>query len=535
LLRSASLPLVLALVWGASICASLAASKKQEQRDADAVFSSDQLLRIEVEVAPEHMDTLRQGQSMKGFGSRKDVPATVREGGAVYTNVALHLKGAIGSFRPVDQNPALTLNFDKLVKGQRFHGLQKIHLNNSIQDPTLASEQLCRELYNHAGLPTPRATHAVVRFNGRELGPYVLVEGADKPFLRRYFNDVDGTFYDGGLGQDLDGKLEVTSGSNPADRSEINALVDAAKEPDLAARITKLERALDLDRFLKLMAMDTLTWNWDGYGLNKNNYRLFHDRSSSRVVFIATGLDQTFQRPDASVMPPWVGMVAKAALDVPALTQRYLSHVGRLNDRWLDPVALTNRLHTIVAKVRPAVARANPDSLAAYDAAVADYGDRLARRAHAVRRQVDSMDTIVRLQPGDSVAITRWEPRTDWGAPQLLRTNEPRAALGVRAVDGTVIGGWRASVWAEKGRYSLEARLRTLEVVADPADTRGGAGLRIAGRRMLEPLLGTTGWHAVSFEFEVRNALLMVDLICDLRAVSGEVWIDESSLRLRRR
>src|SRR5207249_5753789 len=61
---------------------------------------------------------------------KKNVLATVREGDRVYTNVAVHLKGHLGSFRPVDSKPAFTLNFDKNAKGQRFHGLQKIHLNN---------------------------------------------------------------------------------------------------------------------------------------------------------------------------------------------------------------------------------------------------------------------------------------------------------------------------------------------------------------------------------------------------------------------
>ena len=56
---------------------------------------------------------------------RPSVRATVREGELVWTNVSLHLKGAAGSFRSVDDKPALTLNFDKLPDGQRFHGLKE--------------------------------------------------------------------------------------------------------------------------------------------------------------------------------------------------------------------------------------------------------------------------------------------------------------------------------------------------------------------------------------------------------------------------
>lgn len=60
-----------------------------------------------------------------------DVRITVREGRKVYTNVALHLKGSY-SFQPIDAKPSVTLNFDKFAVGQRFHGLTKIHLNNSV-------------------------------------------------------------------------------------------------------------------------------------------------------------------------------------------------------------------------------------------------------------------------------------------------------------------------------------------------------------------------------------------------------------------
>ncbi|PYJ79924.1 MAG: hypothetical protein DME22_24750, partial [Verrucomicrobia bacterium] len=57
---------------------------------------------------------------------RKFVSATVQEGELVFTNVAVHLKGAAGSFRQIDDKPALTLSFGKFVPSQRFHGLQKI-------------------------------------------------------------------------------------------------------------------------------------------------------------------------------------------------------------------------------------------------------------------------------------------------------------------------------------------------------------------------------------------------------------------------
>ena len=70
----------------------------------------------------------------------------IEEGGKTYENVGIHLKGAAGSFRGIDDRPALTLNFDKFQKGQDYHDLDKIHLNNSVQDPSYLNELICSEL-----------------------------------------------------------------------------------------------------------------------------------------------------------------------------------------------------------------------------------------------------------------------------------------------------------------------------------------------------------------------------------------------------
>ena len=106
------------------------ASKTQHLQPAENIFTNSQILRIEVEIPEEGLRTLRSYR-WEGFGGgrqekRPSVAATVREGGKTYTDVAVHLKGAAGSFRPVDDHPALTLNFDKNVKGQTFHGLERI-------------------------------------------------------------------------------------------------------------------------------------------------------------------------------------------------------------------------------------------------------------------------------------------------------------------------------------------------------------------------------------------------------------------------
>ena len=121
---------------------------------SDELFLTKSIPHIRIEISPEGLEILRHYEfDINDLMERTNVLATVREGKTVYTNVAIHLKGHLGSFRPVDSKPALTLNFDKNAKGQRFHGLQKIHLNNSVQDYSYLSEQISRELFLRAKQP----------------------------------------------------------------------------------------------------------------------------------------------------------------------------------------------------------------------------------------------------------------------------------------------------------------------------------------------------------------------------------------------
>ncbi|HYV28497.1 MAG TPA: CotH kinase family protein, partial [Candidatus Eisenbacteria bacterium] len=226
-------------------------SKKGSGKIEENIFTSRTVRTIRIEIPKESIANLRNYQW--GNGNRVVARATVTEGDNVYTNVALHLKGAAGSFRSIDENPALTLHFDKFVPGQLFHRLEKISLNNSVQDPSYLTEKICREMFVAAGVPAPRADHAVVVLNGRDLGLYVMVEGINKQFLAHYFKNTKGNLNDGGFLKDITEELEKISGENPKDQSDLRILIAAASEPDPAKRLSDLEKVLELDRFISFI------------------------------------------------------------------------------------------------------------------------------------------------------------------------------------------------------------------------------------------------------------------------------------------
>src|SRR5439155_13322108 len=228
------------------------------------LFTQSAVVRIRIELQQQNLLALREDP-------RRYVRSTIRSDGKAYRDVGVHLKGSTGSFRGVDDKPGLTLDFGRFNPDQKFHDLRKIHLNNSVEDPSYVNEQIGSELFRAAGVPTPRVTHALVELNGRRLGLYVLKEGFTEDFLSLYFRRVDGKLYDTDWGHDVNKRMKRLSGRGPDDEQrDLRVLTEAALEPELGRRWQRLAEALDVDRFLTFMTLEVMICHRDGYSLARN-------------------------------------------------------------------------------------------------------------------------------------------------------------------------------------------------------------------------------------------------------------------------
>ena len=503
------------------------AGKYQKANPGDDIFVALAIPKIQIDLESSEYNKLRRDP-------RQYALCTIREGDTVYTNVSIKLKGSVGSFRQINDQPSFTINFDKLAEGQTFHGLKKIHLNASIQDRSFLEEKISRELFDAAGVPVPRAGHAVVTLNNREMGVYVLVEGVNKQFLKRYFDDAGGNVYDGHSGSEVDRGMPTNSGDNPRDKSRLLALGKAAHEPDLAVRLLKLEETLDIDRFLSFMAMEMILWHWDGYTMHRNNFRVFHDRTKDRMVFIPQGMDQMLNNTGSSVIPQPGGLVAQAVLEIPELRQRYRARVAEIATNIFHPEVIASRIYEVSTKVQAALAGVDPDMASAHAA----QADALRRR---VRQRADYLERFlspprpVKFDDLGLASLTTWKPRKDLGEAVLNmeRETSERTLLHISTKDGCT-ASWRTNVKLPPGQYNLVAQIKTRGVVLYEDDPRSGAGLRISRHRQGQPNAGDSDWKPIAFEFEVEAEQPDVELICELRAERGDIWFDLNSLKLKR-
>lgn len=526
-------------------------SRKGKAPPGEEIFKDAFIPRLSIEVPPEAAASLRRS-------ARQYVKVTIREGKTVYTNVALRIKGSAGSRREFDDTPSLTINFDKFAEGQTFHKLKKIHLNASPQDRSLLSEKLSRELFEAAGIPVPRAGNAVVTLNGRQMGVYVLVEGVNKQFLKRYFDDVTGNVYDGKGNKEVTDNMRVNSGDNPTDKSRLQDLAVAARRP-LDERLASLETTLDIDRFLTFVAMETILCHWDGYTMNKNNYRIYHDRDKDRLIFFPQGMDQMVGRGNSEMVPRLNGLVSRAVLEIPELRQRYEERFAQLVTNVMRADAITARINEVARKIEHALAESSPKAAAAYPEKARSLSRRFQSRAAFLQRRVAPSQAPIFLAEEDenvpkrrapkvmqvntnvaafreTMKLTTWEPKTDLGEARLTKEEDVKGvpALHISTKDGCT-ASFRTRTQLPQGRYRFEARVKTQGVVLDANDQRAGAGLRVSRYRTGQKNTGDRDWTPTVFDLEVREGQGDVELVCELRADKGDVWFDLNSLRLSRR
>ena len=355
--------------------------------DRDAFFRKPKVHDLTITVSKKDVDSINREP-------RKYVKCLLKEGDTEYADAGIHLKGAAGSYRNFDDKPGLTLNMDKFVDDQRYNGIDKFHLANSVQDPSYLAELICGEIFRAAGVPASRISHATLTLNGRKRGLYYIKEGYDKQFLRLHFGTSNGNLYDGGFLRDIDQDLQLISGKGDvADRADLKALLAATREGDEKKRFEKLEKLLDMDRFISYVVVEMITSDWDGYPSKCNNYRIYHDPKTNKITFIPSGMDQMFGDTNWPILPDWGGSVARELMRTKEGKKRYVARLREIMQKVYKPDELVKRLDEMEAVVQPA--------LASVDAGAGrDYKNQVNRLRDAVKQREKSItEQLKRLPP----------------------------------------------------------------------------------------------------------------------------------------
>lgn len=421
---------------------------------SDRFFTNGELKRLKIQITEEAVKALKAEP-------RQYVKCTVTEGDNTYRDVAVHLKGNYGTFKQLDGKASLTLNFDKFVSGQKLQGLEKIHLNNSEQDPTYLCELLSSELFRKAGIPAARVAHAQVELNGRDLGLYVLLEGLDKTFLRKHFQNPDGNLYESEFSRDIDVPLKRNSGKGASDHSDLRALVSAASIEDDRERLLKLTSLVDMERMFSFLALELMARHVDGYTLEKNNYRLYFNPNGPKAIFIPQGMDQMFVQPQAPLLPELKGQLAKAILH-PSMTRQFFR--DRCSSLLPLLAGLTNRLAELQPHVRTFLEDGELEILRRYDDESTDLSKRLALRVSHLESQLRPAIALP-IAIGQTLSLTNLVLSVEEGSVRLgkltVDTNGTWYELRIHPHEGSVKALLQLPLLLDAGSYRMTLSARS--------------------------------------------------------------------------
>ncbi len=87
------------------------------------------------------------------------------------------------------------VEFDRYDNAGSYYGLDKLSLNNLIQDNTCMKDFLVYQLMGGFGVASPLCSYVYISVNGEAWGLYLAVEGVEDAFLRRNYGGDSGDLY----------------------------------------------------------------------------------------------------------------------------------------------------------------------------------------------------------------------------------------------------------------------------------------------------------------------------------------------------
>lgn len=146
--------------------------------------------------------------------------------GEAYKNVAIRGKGntSLSSVSSMDSDRySFKVEFDHYDSSITYHGLDKLSLNNLIQDATMMKDYLTYTMMKEFGAAAPLCSFVYLTVNGEDWGLYLAVEGVEDSFLERNYGSSYGELYKpdsmgfgGGRGNGKDFNMDDFAGGEAA-------------------------------------------------------------------------------------------------------------------------------------------------------------------------------------------------------------------------------------------------------------------------------------------------------------------------------
>jgi hypothetical protein len=336
-----------------------------------------------------------------------DVPARVTVDGKAYPNVGVHFRGNSSFGVGNGYKRSLNLSFDFVDEDQAIGGYRTLNLLNANDDPTMMRTVLSMHIARQY-IPAPKANFVRVVINGENWGVYANAQQFNKEWADDNFKTTRGARWKvpqgggGGIGgfrymgddaAAYRSTFEIKSKDEPASWNALIALARTLNNTPVAQLEAALAPMLDIDGYLRFLALDNVMASGDGFYSRTADYSLYLD-TSGKFHFTFHDANEMFSagggrgggggfgggggvtlNPLVSANDPNKPIISKI-LAVPALRAKYVAYVKEIAQKSLD----WNALGPVVKQYRDLIAAdvardtRKLMSTEAFQAATADNG-----------------------------------------------------------------------------------------------------------------------------------------------------------------
>lgn len=245
------------------------------------------------------------GAPTPNFGEDPEyVKATIMFNGKKWEKVGFRLKGnstLSSTWKSGIYKLPFRLNFDKYedsnpeIKNQRFYGFKELSFSAGVKDNSLIREKVTADIFRMAGIPAAQTSFYKVYIDFGDglkyCGIYSMVEIIDDTMIKTQYGEDKGNIYkpESNFTSFTEATFEKKNNKTEANYSDIKGIITALNatnrisEPNIWR--DNLEKYINMDQFVKWLAVNTTLVNWDTYGGMAHNHYLYN-HSSQKLLWI---------------------------------------------------------------------------------------------------------------------------------------------------------------------------------------------------------------------------------------------------------
>lgn len=275
--------------------------------DSRLVFDDTRVGRLDVTISPAALQWM-----YNNVNSDSEHVASIRFRNAVidesYDSIGFRLRGATSR---TAQKKSFKVDMNRFISGQKIHGLKNLNFNGEHNDISIMRSKLSMDIMNSVGLQASRAAYCEVYINGKYYGLYTNIEEPDELFLERRYKDPRGNLWKciypadlRYLGENPTSYTSILNNGTPAydlktntDRPDFGGIIRLARMLNNTSNSVmrdSVDLFIDAPSVLKYTAMCVVTGSWDCYWSLMNNYFLYLDPATGRMMMHPYDFDNSF-------------------------------------------------------------------------------------------------------------------------------------------------------------------------------------------------------------------------------------------------